>query len=290
MARLSFQKVPAPTIRIIVVDNDSLASAESTVASVTVPWPVRYVVERRRGITYARNRAIDEAGSVDFVAFLDDDEVPSPQWLDELLWVKGEFAADVVSGPVLPKYEPEVTDWVKRGRFFERELPMNGVVRRTCATNNVLIGSHVLRHLAGFDHFFAFSGAEDTNYFLQVSQAGYKIVWSREAIVFETVSAARATAAWIVRREYQTGNGWVFCEARIDGSSGARILRLLKASAHVTAGLAATLWASLLCNRVALVRSLARVAMGMGMLSALTGHKMLAYKNPNTELATTVAA
>ena len=166
MARLCFQKVPAPTIRIIVVDNDSLESAESTVASVTVPWPVRYVVERPRGITYARNRAIDEAGSVDFVAFLDDDEVPSPQWLDELLWVKGEFAADVVSGPVLPKYEPEVADWVKRGRFFERELPTNGVVRRTCATNNVLIGSHVLRHLGGFDHFFAFSGAEDTNYFL----------------------------------------------------------------------------------------------------------------------------
>src|SRR5215470_1390074 len=119
IAQLTFSKVHTPEIRIVVVDNDELASASEVCKTVSIPWSITYAVEPRRGITYARNRAITEAGSVDFVAFIDDDEVPSPNWLDELLWAQAEFAADVVSGPVVPRFSPDVSDWVKRGGFFD---------------------------------------------------------------------------------------------------------------------------------------------------------------------------
>jgi glycosyltransferase involved in cell wall biosynthesis len=66
-----------------------------------MPWPLRYVVEPRRGLSFVRNRAISEARAAraDFVAFLDDDEVATAPWLTELLRVQGRYAADVVTGP-----------------------------------------------------------------------------------------------------------------------------------------------------------------------------------------------
>src|SRR5271165_1715794 len=70
ISQLTFRKVRAPDIEIIVVDNDELKSAEKACRTASVPWPIKYVVEQRRGITHARNRAIAEAGSVDFVAFI----------------------------------------------------------------------------------------------------------------------------------------------------------------------------------------------------------------------------
>src|SRR5258708_9941342 len=211
IARLTFRKLPAQEIQIVVVDNDEFASAERVGTTTRVPWPVRYVVEPRRGISYARNRAVAQVGVADFIAFIDDDEVPSPEWLDELLWAQAKFSADVVSGPVFPQYAPDVAEWVKRGGFFDPRIAATGASRRTCAANNVLVAAHVFTKVPRFDNAFALSGAEDTNFFLRVQQAGFKIVWSQEAAVFEAVSATRGNLMWIVRREYQTGNGWVFC-------------------------------------------------------------------------------
>jgi succinoglycan biosynthesis protein ExoM len=284
IARLMFRKTQIPQIEIVVVDNDERASAREVCSTIPYPWPIRYVVEPRRGITHARNRAIAEADLVDFIAFIDDDEVPSAQWLDELLWAQAEFAADVVSGPVLPRYAPDVVDWVKSGGFFEpRFSAKTGTVRNTCASNNVLIAAHVFKRVPRFDEAFALSGAEDTNFFLRVSQAGYKIVWSKEAVVFELVSAQRASVSWILRREYQTGNGWVFCEAGVDPRLRNWISRFCKACGHVVIGSAKAVWWLVFSDKAARIRALQRVSLGAGMLAALVGHRFMAYQNAGTQ-------
>jgi succinoglycan biosynthesis protein ExoM len=281
IAQLTFRKVQIPQIQIVIVDNDELASAEEVCVTVSSPWPIKYVVELKRGISYVRNRAIAEAGSVNFIAFIDDDEVPSSHWLDELLWAQAEFSADVVSGPALPRYAPDVADWVKRGGFFERRVLSTGTTRRACASNNVLVGIHVFRRVPRFDDAFALSGAEDTHFFLRVSQAGHKIVWSQEAVVYEAVSAERGTAAWILRREYQTGNGWIFCEAGVDNRLRSRMLWFSKAWGHVAIGSASAILQLAFLDLARIVRSLQRVSLGAGMLAALAGHRFLAYQNPD---------
>ncbi len=285
IAQLKFRKMRAPDIEIIVVDNDELKSAAEACRTVSLPWPLRYVVEPQRGISHARNRAIAEAGSVDFVAFIDDDESPSPQWLDELLWAQAEFKGDVVSGPVSPKYDSEIAEWVKRGGFFDQRVCSTGSTRRACAANNVMIGAHVFRSVQKFDDSFALSGAEDTNFFLRVWQAGYKIVWSQEAAVSEAVSAERGTVAWLLRREYQTGNGWVFCEAGLDNGQRGWLVRLCRACGHAVIGLASALWGLVQLDRAAIVRSLQRVSLGAGMLAGLAGHRFLAYRRAGKDEA-----
>jgi GT2 family glycosyltransferase len=242
---------------------------------------MRYVVEPRRGITYARNRAITEAGLVDFVAFIDDDEIPSLEWLDELIWAQARFSADVVSGPVVPRFAPDVADWVRSGGFFDARICATGTPRKTCASNNVLVAIDVFRRVPKFDDAFAVSGAEDTDFSLRASRAGYKIVWSQEAAVFEVITAERGNVAWLLRREYQTGNGWVFCEAAMDGRRN-RLTRSLKACGHVVAGSAIAIGAAVLFDTVGVVRGFQRVGLGAGMLAALLGHRFLAYRSART--------
>jgi glycosyltransferase involved in cell wall biosynthesis len=283
IAQMTFRKVQTPQVQIVVVDNDELASARKVCGAVSIPWPMKYVVEPQRGITHARNRAIAEASSVDFVAFIDDDEVPSAHWLDELLWAQAEFAADVVSSPVLPRYDPDVADWVRRGGFFDERVAATGTTRRACAANNVLVGTHVFRNVPRFDDAFALSGAEDTHFFLRVGQAGHKIVWSQQAVVFEAVSAERGTVGWILRREYQTGNGWVFSEAGVDNRLRSWVVRFSKACGHIAIGSANAIWRSVRLDRVGVVRSLQRVSLGAGMLAALAGHRFLAYQSAGSQ-------
>ncbi|MGP0018984.1 MAG: glycosyltransferase family 2 protein [Candidatus Sulfotelmatobacter sp.] len=279
LAKLTFRKVSAPELEIVVVDTpDDSGSAREICETACLPWPIKYVVEPRRGLTYARNRAIAEASTADFVALIDDDEVPSAQWLDEHLWAQAEFSADVVSGPALPKYAPEVANWVKDGGFFDRQVVATGTTRRACPTNNVMVGRHVFERVPKFDDAFALSGAEDTDFFLRVSTAGYKIVWSQEAAVFESVSAKRGTVVWILRREYQTGNGWIFAEAALDNRLRSWIFRFSKAWGHVLIGSANAIWRSAFLDRAAVIRYLRRASLGMGMLTALVGHRFLAYQ------------
>ena len=66
---------PDTTVVVVVVDNDEARSAERVVQAeaASLPWPVQYVVEPRRGIAQARNRAVSvalEAGA-EAVAFID---------------------------------------------------------------------------------------------------------------------------------------------------------------------------------------------------------------------------
>jgi len=70
------------TYSIVVVDNDHRRTAEAVVRDFAAasPIPVTYCVEPRQNIARARNRAVENADG-DFVAFIDDDEFPTTQWL-----------------------------------------------------------------------------------------------------------------------------------------------------------------------------------------------------------------
>src|SRR5262249_22718479 len=100
LARLRFRGEP-PDLRVVVIDHDPAGPA-AEVCQDARRWldlPLVHRVEPRRGIPQARNAAVAAAlERAEFVAFIDDDEVPSPQWLDELLRVQAETGADAVAG------------------------------------------------------------------------------------------------------------------------------------------------------------------------------------------------
>lgn len=274
LARLTFKKIRAPDIEIIIVDNDNSRSAENVREIHGFPWTIRYVCEPVRGIASARNRAIAEAAGANFLAFVDDDELPETRWLDELLWAQCEFQADVVSGPVLPAYNTAVPKWVRNGGFFRRPIFRSGEVVKLCSTNNVLVRSSVLSKVSGFDELFNLTGGEDTHFFLRVRECGFRMIFSREAIVYEPITEKRANVPWLLRRGYQSGNSWALCERKIKPRDSAT--RGLKGIGHICRGLAHAL-VSLWIGKSAIVRDMQELCAGAGMLAGALGHRFQPY-------------
>src|SRR5262249_38489257 len=80
--------VPPLQFELLIVDNDAAGSARATVEAArdSLTFPVHYVIEEERGIARARNRVLTEALrlNADYLAFVDDDEIMQPGWLDAL--------------------------------------------------------------------------------------------------------------------------------------------------------------------------------------------------------------
>jgi succinoglycan biosynthesis protein ExoM len=279
--RLTFEASPAPELEVVVVDNDPEGSAESVCEALRsrIRWPLRYHREPTRGISFARNAAVNAARDrADFIAFIDDDEVPEPTWLDELLRVQRRYDADVVSGPVVRSFESEVEPWVVRGRFFEDPRFETGERVEHPATNNVLIRAGVFEGMEEpFDPRFALAGGEDTHFFLRLARDGRRMVWADEALVREWVPGSRARAKWILQRAFRRGNTWSICERELRPSGRVLGLRVAKGAARIGYGVL-MLPPSLVLGRHALVKSLQYMWFGAGNLAGLMGLRYQEYK------------
>lgn len=194
-------------IRIVVVDNDIAESARNVVKRYAAmsEVPIRYETEPVQNIALARTRALTVC-SGDYVAFIDDDEEATPKWLQHLLDAIRRFQADVVFGPVLPLYPENTPEWVRRGRFFERDRRHTGVSCPHGATNNVLISRKtIIATGLQFNPAYGRTGGEDTDFFYRLAQRGARMVWCDEALVTEGVAENRMTPGWLIRRAYRGG-------------------------------------------------------------------------------------
>jgi GT2 family glycosyltransferase len=281
LGRLEFQSAPAPRVQVLVVDNDPAGSAADVCERMRagLSWPLRYVAEPRRGVSYARNRAIAALEpSVRFLAFLDDDEVPEPRWLDELLRVQAAYEADVVAGPVVPRFGSDAPAWVRNGRFFDLRRYPTGHLLDCADTGNVLVRTDVFRDTGlRFDETLALSGGEDTMLFLQVARRGYRLVWADAAVAHEWIPETRTRAGWILRRSFRQGNTWSLCERVLE--PGLRVLgvRIAKGLGRIGLGIL-LLPLSPFGGRAAVVRVLRQMSYGTGNLVGLAGVRYEEYR------------
>jgi succinoglycan biosynthesis protein ExoM len=274
---------PGVSFEVIVVDNDAAESAQSVVVAMSpeLNYPVTYVVERRQGLTYARNTAMEHGLDADALAFLDDDEEADPAWLNELVDALDAYSADIVTGPVLSRFSDPPADWVIAGGFFDRQRPATGTLLTEARTGNVCMRTHVLQKTGiQFDHQFAFSGGEDADFFRRLHITGVKIVASDAAIAYETVPVSRANARWILLRALRIAN----CDARFhlkqSSSVFTRIGLLAAGGARIAQGAALTLAAPLFPKHV-LMRNLQGLFRGLGACMAGIGLPYQEYERPS---------
>jgi glycosyltransferase involved in cell wall biosynthesis len=277
---LTFERTPDPQVSIVIVDNDPAGGSRDAFerARATLRFPAIRVVEGQRGISYARNRALDEAGNdVDFLAFIDDDERPDPAWLDALCAAQAAYGADAVTGPVLPEFDPRVPAWAIAGGFFERERFPTGRPQKDARTGNVLIRQATVARLElRFDHRFALTGGEDTHFFERLRRGGGAIVWADDAIVYETVPPERARMRYLVSRSYRYGNSQATLEIEFDPRLRTYLVRGAKGVGRLCQGLAC-LPVSWLFGTAGVCRALRRVAYGLGIFTGLAGRRYRAY-------------
>jgi succinoglycan biosynthesis protein ExoM len=196
------------TFSVVIADNDVEQSAAAVVEQFTsrATLSVKYCCEPRTNIALARNRALANATG-DFIAFIDDDEFPTPTWLARMLAVCESHVVAGVLGPVRPHFESSPPDWLIKGGFHERpEHPTGRVMAwEECRTGNILFRRDILRNVTEpFDPAFG-TGGEDKDFFMRMTRQGHVFVWCNEGAVYETVPTERWRRSYLFRRALLRG-------------------------------------------------------------------------------------
>ncbi len=204
LGSLSSDKYLHEFAEILVIDNDLNHSARPTVDKFS---EVGYLEEKVPGVSAVRTKALRAAKLHKYLAFIDDDELPSDAWLRTLHTVIKATGADAVGGPVdfiLPNNAPS---WIRRGNFFDSRCIPDGFTAELLATNNCMVRLEFLidKNILEFDPEFGTTGGEDSAFFHKMLDAGADFFWSNEARVIEHVVESRLTLGWISRRYIQNG-------------------------------------------------------------------------------------
>jgi succinoglycan biosynthesis protein ExoM len=191
----------------VVADNDALRSAEPLVSefAATSNVAVKYCVEPRQSIALARNKAVQNATG-DYIAFIDDDELPARNWLQSLFAACDKYGVDGVLGPVKPCFGDGVPGWIVKGRFYDRPCHETGFVlaHGQTRTGNVLLKEHLFRET---DSPFRpeFRAGEDVDFFRRAIEQRRVFIWCNEAVVYETVPPTRWKRKYLLRKALLRG-------------------------------------------------------------------------------------
>lgn len=264
---------------ILVVDNSADGNARALVDGMrqSSPFPLAYVHQPRKGISAARNAALDNTHGIDFVAFLDDDEVPDPAWLAHLVEAQRRLDADVVCGPTLPRFVHPPTSWLLAGRFFEPVRHPDGAPVETAFAGNVLFRrAPVMQAGIRFDESIGLIGGEDVDFFDRLRRRGARLRYCDKAIAFETVPPHRARLGWLLRRWFRTGNSEAILYMDRHAGMLGRLVVVGKGAVRLCLGSAALMVIALVAwpwRMHWMVGRLYTVARGLGMIaSALNIH------------------
>lgn len=254
---------------LIVADNDSGQSARGIVSdfSARARLLTRYVCEPERGLASVRNRLLEAAlaEAADFICFIDDDELPQPDWLVKHLAAIKHYRAEVVSGPVVPLYgdTPAAKTPVKSKRRSGQTPPHVG-------SNNVLFRSRLAKEQGlRFDRRYDFIGGEDHDFFERSALNNNRHVWVAEAVVFETIPAERQTWKYLLYRHFTSGNNNVVKYRARHGRLYCWCYFMLKVAGKLPGGLIQLTLAGLLLNREKAKKGLAKIAAATGYVSGL---------------------
>jgi len=198
-----------PTVSVLVIDNNPDQSARASVEKFMGRRPdmlVRYYHEARPGVVHVRNSALEQAGDVDAIAFIDDDEIPGTGWIKGLWSVFHETGASVVWGAVEARYPDGTPDWLRDGDFHSNLIRQDGPGHAGAATNNCLISLQRTRALGlQFDPALTLIGGEDIVFFDEMAQHGELLFGTARAVTHEIVPPERTTFSWWRARWRRTG-------------------------------------------------------------------------------------
>jgi glycosyltransferase involved in cell wall biosynthesis len=205
---------------LLVVDNGSTDDTSSTVAALQerAPHHIRfsYLVERRPGLSVARNHGLKRAKG-DILVFVDDDAIVERGWLSSCLDAFERHPdAAAIGGEILPRSDKPIPDWLKppitgvysiislggdhTRPFPNRCLPVgaNMAFRRAALTGRQFsehlgrTGTNLISH-------------EEGEIFIAIQQSGAKVLYVPAMRVVHVIDPERLTQAWAMKRSYFEG-------------------------------------------------------------------------------------
>ncbi|QCK88934.1 glycosyltransferase [Phreatobacter aquaticus] len=199
---------------ILVVENDVGGQAGLTVARQVLEAGLLAgiaEVEPAPGNVSAINAGFSTAlaafPNAQFFLMIDDDETATPSWLASMVAAAEMSGADIVGGPVIPRFRTEPAAAISRHPVFHPAFGQTGPVERIYGSGNCLIRRAVFERLGepAFDSRFNLLGGGDTDFFQRAHSAGFRSFWNQEALVIETVPEDRTSRNWVIKRGMRIG-------------------------------------------------------------------------------------
>ncbi|MDR0420846.1 MAG: glycosyltransferase [Prevotellaceae bacterium] len=204
---------------VLVINNNCTDNTETlckNFASDIPDFNYRYIVETRQGISYARNRGVEEAKG-EIIVFLDDDAVANSDYLEKMLtFFEQTPIAAGCGGRIYPRFETGRPRWMshflvaltssidlgnKTKVFTLRQFPVgaNMAVRKKMFDKHGLFNPDLGRKGNSMD------GAEEKDLFYRMMSAKEKIYYVADAIVYHYVPDKRFVFDFFKRQSIGIG-------------------------------------------------------------------------------------
>ncbi len=209
---------------VVVVENDATGQEGANVAAAFLHDQGRQaqglqdrglhgicLVEPRQGNCHAINAAFETAlaafPSAAFLLMIDDDEIASPDWLERMVAAAETTAADLVGGPVVPKFADDRRAALSHHPAFRPPYDISGPVPIIFGSGNCLITRAVFERLDEpiFDLRFNFLGGGDLDFFTRCRRSGMTFHWAADAVITESVPPSRVRSSWLALRGLRIG-------------------------------------------------------------------------------------
>lgn len=231
------QTVPMGRFGVLVVDSGSTTVARAALAGIVASHPnATLILVDEPGVSLARNAGARHVRA-GYIAYIDDDAVPAPDWIECLVSAIRQAArpAAIIGGRILPLWEAPLPGWWPPslrcvlsiieaegcGEYRGPDLPA------TLEPYGANVTVHVPTMLAagGFGtsvgrHGNVLLSDEEVQLAWRMQDAGHSALYDSRIVVWHRIQAARLTPAWLLSRQYWQGVSTVISR-RMLGNPGA---------------------------------------------------------------------
>jgi glucosyl-dolichyl phosphate glucuronosyltransferase len=215
------QTIPRDNFAILVVDSASSAPAAAELSDLATEHGARLVRLEQAGVSLARNAGA-WATRTPFIAYIDDDAIPAPDWIEAILHAIAQPGPrpSVIGGRILPKWEAPLPAWWPdslRGVLSIIEYEGAGEYR-TMAVPAALepYGANMVVHVLSLLAAGGFGGAvgrygqsllsdEDVQLAWMLQDSGYSVRYDSRITVYHQIQARRMAPEWLLSRLYWQG-------------------------------------------------------------------------------------
>jgi cellulose synthase/poly-beta-1,6-N-acetylglucosamine synthase-like glycosyltransferase len=219
LARLQY---PRDLYEVIVVDDGSPTPPDRVVEEAPAGMSIQAIRQEHRGPAAARNAGVRRAKG-QYLAFTDDDCMPTPSWLRAFAdcFAEGDVSAvgghtrNVLRDNPCSAASQDLVDYLYS--YYN-----NGNHATFLTSNNLAVHADVFRRVGRFDESFPLPAGEDREFVVRVVRRGYKAVYSPAAVV-DHAHELGPRSFW--RQHFRYGRG-AFHFHRVNAESTATRIRL----------------------------------------------------------------
>ena len=208
------------TYEVLVIDNASSDNTPEVVkqAAENSACTIRYVREAEPGVSFARNRGLEESKAT-WIAFFDDDEIAEPDWLLQLMKAAADHDVKIVGGGVRLKLDEgsdrKLKPWVRVMLGCTETMgPQMYDGKRVPTTGNMLIHTEIFEKIGMFRTDLV-EGGEDTDVYHRARNIGYEAYHAPQALTHHQIppfriepkylrSTSMRMGSHIARREFES--------------------------------------------------------------------------------------